>query len=200
MKLKKITLACGLSALVLSMSSFAGNFSGINYSSTSAADTSYTALVSVGIKSCKATASISQLSYTPATTDSPEVISFDINFSGLEDAETNSDGTHCYINAGTLDPSLSVDSSISPFNDKDTYHVETVTKGESDYSDSVYPITITDKTTGATVETKQPDMVPYIRYNPETNEILAVGPIYAAPISDSNYYSVSVEASSTAAN
>ncbi|ALA25818.1 hypothetical protein AVI51_06990 [Piscirickettsia salmonis] len=130
MKLKKITLACGLSALVLSMSSFAGNFSGINYSSTNSDDSdnngSYTVVVdkSGNAEPCKGTATVSDFTYTENTeAQGHGSLSFNITFNDLATAEAQ----------------CSFSTADSPFVDNTVYKVvSSTTEGVP------YALTITD--------------------------------------------------------
>ncbi|OAJ33313.1 hypothetical protein [Piscirickettsia salmonis] len=183
MKLKKITLACGLSALVLSMSSFAGNFSGINYSSTNSdPNTSYLAIASNGDKAiCNASATVSNFSYV----QSSDSLSFDIKFSNLTTKVGKNDSaeTRCNFNIA-----------ISPFADDSTYHVESVAQGEGSESEQ-YPVKITDSN-GQEVKTAEPSLVVQAVYNPETNKLsIPLSNVFSAPTSDKDSYNVHVESS-----
>ncbi|RNC77419.1 hypothetical protein ACGP04_01405 [Piscirickettsia salmonis] len=175
MKLKKITLACGLSALVLSMSSFAGDFSGINYSSTNSDSEQYTVNVVQGEKkSCEATgAVVKDLNYS----DDGQ-LSFTISYSGLAAAET----------ACGFDPTL------SPISDDITYTVKSYTKTDGNlYGVNVTSPAGTDPNYVLIVK-NEPSSTPfYSSYNKGTKELsIPLSPVYSKADGNGDTYAVQI--------
>ncbi|ALB23735.1 hypothetical protein Psal006b_00633 [Piscirickettsia salmonis] len=164
MRFKKITLACGFSALVLSISSFAGDFSGINYSSTNSDDNpnngSYTVVVdkSGNAEPCKGTATVSDFAYTENTeAQGHGSLSFNITFSDLATAEAQ----------------CSFSTADSPFVDNTVYKVvSSTTEGVP------YALTITDSK-GHEITNAVPNMPVQAVYNSDTSKLsTAISSIY----------------------